>query len=79
MPLKIITGNKRQSSLTEGVDENIYARAQDVNPTITEVNRITEVLSLVSKDFANDGAAATGGILVGELYHTAGAVKIRLV
>jgi hypothetical protein len=29
-------------------------------------------------NFANDAAAATGGIPVGNLYHTAGAVKVRL-
>ena len=29
-------------------------------------------------EFADDAAAATGGIPVGGLYHTAGAVKIRL-
>lgn len=30
-------------------------------------------------NFANDAAAATGGIPVGGLYHTTGAVKVRLV
>jgi hypothetical protein len=29
-------------------------------------------------NFANDTAAATGGVPVGNLYHTAGAVKVRL-
>lgn len=29
-------------------------------------------------NFANDAAAATGGIAIGELYHTSGAVKVRL-
>jgi len=29
-------------------------------------------------NFANDAAAATGGIPLGNLYHTAGAVKVRL-
>ena len=29
-------------------------------------------------NFANDAAAATGGVPVGNLYHTAGAVKVRL-
>jgi len=36
------------------------------------------VLSTVNS-FANDAAAAAGGIVLGGLYHTAGAVKIRLV
>ena len=31
------------------------------------------------KDFADDAAAATGGVAVGGLYHTDGVVKIRLV
>ena len=30
-------------------------------------------------DYANDGAAATGGVPVGGLYHSSGAIKIRLV
>ena len=29
-------------------------------------------------NYANDAAAATGGVPVGNLYHTAGAVKVRL-
>ena len=29
-------------------------------------------------NFANDAAAETGGVPVGNLYHTAGAVKVRL-
>jgi molybdopterin-binding protein len=29
-------------------------------------------------NYANDTAAATGGVPVGNLYHTAGAVKVRL-
>jgi hypothetical protein len=32
-----------------------------------------------TSDYADDAAAAIGGISVGQLYHTAGAVKIRLV
>ena len=31
-----------------------------------------------SDNFANDAAAATGGIAIGQYYHTAGVVKIRL-
>lgn len=33
----------------------------------------------VADNFADDGAAATGGVAIGELYHNAGAVRIRLV
>jgi hypothetical protein len=35
--------------------------------------------NLASLDFANDGAAASGGVDVGQLYHTSGTVKIRLI
>jgi hypothetical protein len=35
-------------------------------------------LPTVGGDYANDAAAAGGGIAVGSLYHTSGAVKIRL-
>lgn len=40
-----------------------------------------KTLALVdpASNFANDAAAATGGIPVGGLYHTSGAVKVRLV
>jgi len=34
---------------------------------------------LQASDYADDAAAAVGGIPVGGLYHTAGVVKIRLV
>lgn len=33
----------------------------------------------IANNYANDNAAAGGGIILGGLYHTAGAVKIRLV
>lgn len=37
-------------------------------------------LTLVGlNDFANDGAAASGGVPVGGLYHTSGTIKIRLI
>jgi len=36
------------------------------------------LLPIIENDFADDSAAATGGIAVGSLYHTSGVVKIRL-
>lgn len=33
----------------------------------------------INKDFANDAAAALNDVEIGEMYHTAGVVKIRLV
>jgi hypothetical protein len=35
--------------------------------------------SVLGSNFANDGAAAAGGIPIGGIYHTAGAIKIRIV
>jgi len=40
---------------------------------------MTNDLPQVADNFANDAAAAIGGIAIGGLYHTAGTVKIRLV
>jgi hypothetical protein len=34
--------------------------------------------SVLGSNFANDGAAAAGGIPIGGMYHNAGAVRIRL-
>ena len=41
-------------------------------------NGITVLPGVVSLSFADDTAAATGGVPVGGLYHTSGAIKIRL-
>ena len=35
--------------------------------------------SVLGSNYANDAAAAAGGIAIGGIYHTAGAIKIRLV
>jgi hypothetical protein len=41
-------------------------------------NGIIVLPAVVSLSFADDTAAAAGGIPVGGLYHTSGAIKIRL-
>jgi hypothetical protein len=35
--------------------------------------------SVLGSDYANDGAAAAGGVPVGGIYHNAGAIRIRLI
>ncbi len=35
-------------------------------------------LALAALNFTSDGAAAAGGVQIGELYHTNGDVKVRL-
>lgn len=42
--------------------------------TISSVGPVIDV----ENDFADDAAADTGGIAVGGLYHTSGAVKVRI-
>jgi hypothetical protein len=34
--------------------------------------------SVLGSDYANDGAAAAGGVPIGGIYHNAGAIRIRL-
>jgi hypothetical protein len=36
------------------------------------------ILSVIEFDFADDTAAAAGGVPVGGLYHNAGALRVRL-
>lgn len=49
---------------------------------LTAAQIATYVLSQgvsVDNDYANDAAAAAGGIPVGALYHNAGALRVRIV
>lgn len=71
--LKKISGVRRQDNIPSGVDNNIFARAFEVNPLLELF------IDLDTKDFANDAAAAAGGVEIGELYHASGVVRIRLV
>ena len=61
-------GNNQVSIDGDAVDNSI---------THTAGNHIFP--DLVAKNFANDGAAASGGVPIGALYHTSGTLKIRLV
>ena len=38
----------------------------------------TTITGLVAKNYADDAAAATAGVPVGGIYHTSGAMKVRL-
>lgn len=61
--------NRTKTAGSYGTDENI----------ITFKGKTIGISNLVNQDFADDAAAALGGIEVGDQYHTAGVVKIRLV
>jgi hypothetical protein len=56
----------------------------DTTPTNGSANGVMsggvyDALPKVADNYANDAAAAIGGIAIGKMYHTAGVVKIRLV
>lgn len=71
-----------QTSTANGVTRGIL-----INPTITNAvdyrafeaitGKIVLGASTVAANFADDTAAATGGIPIGGVYHTTGAMKIR--
>lgn len=74
--------NSYQETLT--LANNDLVVVSDVNGT-TKQAKVETLVSFtnnnivkVADNFANDSAAATGGIAVGGLYHTNGTVKIRL-
>ena len=37
------------------------------------------IFNYANLDYANDGAAAAGGVVLGQVYHHNGALKIRIV
>lgn len=58
--------------------ENDNAGATDLQSQITAASPSVAKLVKVSTHYADDTAAAAGGVAIGALYHTAGAVKVRL-
>ena len=47
--------------------------------SVREVIALVDTVSTPLGNYANDAAAAAGGVPLNGLYHTAGAVKVRLV
>ncbi len=62
--------------------EHGLARYAHVNEVIAEVNKVVGPIAKVSnaallaRNHANNAAAKTAGLVNGDIYHTAGAVKI---
>jgi|TARA_R100000084_G_C4604602_1_gene124945 hypothetical protein len=62
--------------------EHGLARMAHVNTVIDEVNKVVGPIAKVSnaallaRNHANNAAAKTAGLVNGDIYHTAGAVKI---
>jgi|TARA_R110000772_G_scaffold234058_1_gene345657 hypothetical protein len=60
---------------SEGMSSNNNDTSIPTNAAVIDyVSNPSELLSL---NFANDGAAQTGGVAIGGIYHHNGAVKIR--
>jgi len=60
---------------------NAVALGNNVTASVadyTTTNNL-QLLNYAALNFANDSAAATGGVPLGGIYHTSGALKIRLV
>ena len=58
--------------------EDDNAGATDMQSQITAASPSVAKLAKVSTAYDDDTAAAAGGVAIGALYHTAGAVKVRL-
>ena len=81
-------------AVSASIGNNITAVSSSINTNInTVISTGTQLASIMAytasllsvklhsgslANYANDTAAATGGVPVGNLYHTAGAVKVRL-
>ena len=74
--------NSYQETLTLSNSDLVVVSNSDGVTKQAKVETLIEFASdnivKVADNFANDSAAATGGVAVGGLYHTDGAVKIRL-
>ena len=81
-----------ESAEATGVDSGAYGRnsfasaagAYAIGPVTastadTVTMKLLQLANYASMNFADDAAAATGGIPLGGVYHTSGALKIRIV
>jgi len=64
--------------LARDAAENDNAGATDLQAQISALQPSVAKLVKVSTNYADDTAAAAGGVAVGALYHTNGTVKVRL-
>lgn len=68
------------SASADGTKVNIGTAAEDALQ-IDSTAKIIKALApytMAPGSYANDSAAATAGVPIGGLYHTSGAVKVRL-
>ncbi len=60
------------------INTTITAVSSSINTRLNEVSQSLSSSINIPGSYANDSAAATGGVRIGGLYHTSGAVKVRL-
>ena len=85
-PSKVTFSNGFGSKTIEAGDVSViggerFLLPKDATQTVSTLatqEYVAKIIPQVASDFANDVAAASGGIAVGGLYHTAGVVKVRL-
>jgi hypothetical protein len=69
------------SASADGTKVTIGTAAEDalqIDATAKTIKALAPYSFLPLTSYANDSAAAAGGVAVGGLYHTTGTVKVRL-
>jgi hypothetical protein len=66
------------TSSADNVTDADLTSALSSYATAASVTAVSDKLPTTGGNYADDTAAAVGGIAIGSMYHTAGAVKIRL-
>lgn len=74
-----ITGTLTTSGAVTVTAGGLTVTAGGATITAGDLTVTAGAVALPLTNYADDTAAAAGGVAVGELYHTAGTVKIRLV
>lgn len=70
--------NLRIAGSATGVSIKLLVEGSDANISPEIVPKGTGALIVGARNYASDAAAATGGVPVGGLYHTSGALKVRI-
>lgn len=63
-----------RASRTGRGGDALLARLAHLNKLVDELNELVGFLTLA--EYADNAAALAGGLVAGDLYHTAGAVKV---
>ena len=74
------TTNARITSVSSSINTTIGTKASTVSVTAISSSFAAIIpFNSITGSCTNDAAAASAGVPVGGLYHTAGAIKVRLV